>query len=73
MLSLSIEDLERRIANISVQMEEMVNNVRLLNGSKLTMEGLLAEAKKAKEQADAQVVAAEATEAVEAPPQPETV
>lgn len=44
----TIEELEKKVANITQQIEQSLANHHILIGSKLTLEGLLLEAKKAK-------------------------
>lgn len=57
----TIEELEKRLANLKVQVEQAANNYHLILGSKMTCEGFLAEAKKA--EADAKAAEAVAADA----------
>lgn len=55
----TIEELEKRVSNLQAQVEQSATNHNILIGAKMSMEGLLLEAKKAAEKA------AEAIEKVE--------
>ena len=46
---LDVADLEKRVANLTHQAEEALSQYHVILGSKMTMEGLLTEVKKAAE------------------------
>lgn len=63
----TIEDLEKRVANLRAQTEQALQNYNVILGSKLTMEGMLAEAKAAQEvPTPSEAANSECTEKVEA-------